>query len=120
MKRASVIMFSAAALAQFFGVVSAVQAAPDDAAVLLREGKGLAETHCSTCHAIGKSGEGALKEAPPFRTLGQKYEIDNLQEALAEGISVGHPDMPQFEFSPQESDALIAYLKSIQPPAKVH
>jgi hypothetical protein len=40
--------------------------------------------------------------------------VANLEEALAEGISVGHPAMPQFQFSPEDADALIAYLESIQ------
>jgi cytochrome c len=33
---------------------------------------------------------------------------------LAEGLFVGHPDMPQFTFEPQDVGAIIAYLKSIQ------
>jgi mono/diheme cytochrome c family protein len=118
MKRASIIVLVAAALAQSFGHLSAAQAAPIDPAAMLAEGKGIAETYCSSCHAVGADGESAFKEAPPFRTLGAKYDLDNLQEALAEGIAVGHPEMPQFEFSPQASDALIAYLKSIQPKTK--
>jgi hypothetical protein len=43
-----------------------------------------------------------------------KYPIDSLQEALAEGIVSGHPDMPIFVFSPQDVDAIILYLQSIQ------
>jgi hypothetical protein len=33
---------------------------------------------------------------------------------LAEGLFVGHPDMPQFVFDAQDVGAIIAYLKSIQ------
>ena len=120
MKRASVIVLGVAALAQYVGLVSGALADPTEQALLLAEGKALAETHCSTCHAIGTSGDSALKDAPPFRTLGKKYDLDNLQEALAEGIAVGHPEMPQFEFLPEQGDALIAYLKSLQPPARPH
>jgi len=120
MKRASRIVLAAAVLAQYVGLVSAAQAGPAEQSILLAEGKALAEMHCSTCHAIGTSGASPLQVAPPFRTLGQKYDLDNLQEALAEGIAVGHPEMPQFEFSPEQSDALIAYLKSIQPQTKQH
>ena len=120
MKRASLFLLGATALAQYVGLISAAQADPAEQAMLLAEGKALAETHCATCHAIGTSGASPLTDVPPFRTLGQKYDLDNLQEALAEGIAVGHPEMPQFEFSPEQSDALIAYLKSIQPQAKPH
>ena len=38
----------------------------------------------------------------------------DLAEALAEGLFVGHPDMPQFVFDAQDVGAIIAYLKSIQ------
>jgi cytochrome c len=33
---------------------------------------------------------------------------------LAEGISVGHPDMPEFVFEADEVGAILAYLRSIQ------
>jgi hypothetical protein len=35
--------------------------------------------------------------------------VENLAEWLAEGIVFGHPDMPIFEFSPQEVEAILAY-----------
>ncbi|MGE0529895.1 MAG: cytochrome c [Hyphomonadaceae bacterium] len=81
-------------------------------------GRAIAQQNCSSCHAIGLSGESPAPEAPPFRTLSENYRVDTLEEALAEGISVGHPAMPQFEFAPDDVDALIAYLQSIQPPAQ--
>jgi len=40
--------------------------------------------------------------------------VDNLAEALAEGILTGHPQMPEFAFPPDDVAAIIAYLKSIQ------
>ncbi len=80
----------------------------------LARGHAIVETNCSSCHAIGALGESPAPEAPPFRTLSRNYRIDTLEEALAEGISVGHPAMPQFEFAPDDVDALVAYLQSIQ------
>ena len=50
----------------------------------------LVRTNCSRCHAIGKIGESPLKIAPPFRTLHERYPVDDLQEPLAEGIVTGH------------------------------
>jgi cytochrome c len=35
---------------------------------------------------------------------------------LGEGLSVGHPDMPEFVFDPEDVGAILAYLKSIQEP----
>jgi hypothetical protein len=50
------------------------------------------------------------------RDHARKYQIDALAEALAEGLSVGHPDMPVFVFEPDEVGAILEYLKSIQQP----
>ncbi len=52
--------------------------------------------------------------APPFRTLSEQYPLDSLEEAFAEGILVGHRDMPEFRLSPTQIDSLLAYLQSIQ------
>jgi len=81
---------------------------------LERRGEELLRTECARCHAIGRSGTSANSEAPPFRQLSRKYPIDGLAEALAEGLSVGHAEMPEFVFDADEVAAIIAYLKSIQ------
>jgi cytochrome c len=75
--------------------------------VLLRE-------DCSRCHAIGKVGESPLKIAPPFRTLHERYPVEDLEEPLAEGIITGHPTMPEFRFDPGQVGDIIAYLKSLE------
>ena len=82
----------------------------------LKRGHSLLATHCSRCHAIERTGASSHRDAPPFRTLGQKYPIDWLSEALGEGLSTGHPDMPEFIFEPQEINAILTYLQSIQVP----
>jgi mono/diheme cytochrome c family protein len=87
-----------------------------DDAELKRQGQELLATHCSRCHAIAPTGSSPHKEAPPFRTLGQKYPVDWLAEALGEGLSTGHPDMPEFVFEPSEIKAILTYLQSIQVP----
>ena len=40
--------------------------------------------------------------------------VVNLGEALAEGILVGHPQMPEFRFGPDDVTAVIDYLNRIQ------
>ncbi|MEJ1161063.1 c-type cytochrome [Prosthecomicrobium sp. N25] len=77
-------------------------------------GKEIAEAACSPCHAIGKQGASPNPASPPFRTLGQKYPVESLEEALAEGILVGHPGMPQVRMSPEDIGAFLAYLKTVQ------
>jgi mono/diheme cytochrome c family protein len=81
---------------------------------LAAEGRQIAETRCATCHAIGEGGASRMPEAPPFRTLSERYPVTALEEAFAEGILVGHPAMPEFRFEPHEIDAIIAYLQSVQ------
>jgi cytochrome c len=77
-------------------------------------GEFLLTTHCARCHAVGRTGVSLHPEAPPFRTLSRKYKIEGLAEALAEGISTGHPDMPEFVFAAEDAGAIIDYLQSIQ------
>ncbi len=78
--------------------------------------KGLAilQKNCSRCHAIGLTGSSPHPQAPPFRDVVQRYPIDNLAEALAEGIVSGHPDMPVFVFEPADIEAFLAYLDHLR------
>jgi cytochrome c len=71
-------------------------------------------SNCSRCHATGKIGESPLPIAPPFRTLHERYPVEDLQEPLAEGIVTGHPTMPEFRFDPGQVGDIIAYLKSLE------
>jgi cytochrome c len=86
-------------------------------AATLDMGRAIAQEKCIACHAIGVSGTSANPQAPPLRTLGQKYPIDSLSEAFAEGVLVGHSNMPEFEMEPAQIDALLTYIESIQGPA---
>jgi cytochrome c len=95
-------------------LISAGTALPQDKRALESRGEGLLTTNCSRCHAVGRTGDSTHPEAPPFRTLGQRYPIEVLAEALAEGLSSGHPDMPEFRFEIDDVDAILAYLESIQ------
>jgi cytochrome c len=74
----------------------------------------IVRTNCSRCHAVGKVGDSPLPIAPPFRTLHERYPVDDLQEPLAEGIVTGHPTMPEFRFDPGQVGDIIAYLKSLE------
>jgi len=74
----------------------------------------LLRANCSRCHAISKVGESPLPIAPPFRTLHERYPVEDLQEPLAEGIVTGHPTMPEFRFDPGQVGDIIAYLKSLE------
>ena len=77
-------------------------------------GRTLAQANCARCHAVGRLGASPLPEAPPFRELHRRYPVEDLAESLAEGIRTGHPGMPEFRFDPDQVDALIGYLKSLE------
>ena len=77
-------------------------------------GRALAEKRCATCHAIGATGKSPHKDALPFREIANRYPVESLAEAFAEGITVGHDDMPEFTLAPAEIDALLSYLSSLK------
>jgi mono/diheme cytochrome c family protein len=57
----------------------------------IQRGRTFVQVHCAGCHAIGRVGESPLPIAPPFRTLHERYPVESLAEALAEGITTGTP-----------------------------
>ena len=103
--------------ALLIGVSGSPMLAQDNGA-LERRGNTLLTRNCSRCHAIGPAGNSPHREAPAFRTLGHRYPIETLAEALAEGLYTGHPDMPEFVFEIQDVKAILAYLQSIQEPGR--
>lgn len=82
---------------------------------LITQGRAIAEANCAECHALDADSESPHEDAPAFRTLSENYPVSALGESLAEGIVVGHPDMPEYSFEPAEVDALLAFIESVQP-----
>ena len=81
-----------------------------------QQGRALAERMCSECHAVGKSGQSPHANAPAFRTLGRRVDLDSFMDRLREGLMTDHPDMPTFCFTRQDARAFVLYLRSIQAP----
>ena len=79
-----------------------------------QRGKTFALNNCAKCHSIDRVTASPLTIAPPFRTLHKRYPIETLSEALAEGISTGHPTMPAFQLDPDQIGDLLAYLKTLE------
>ena len=102
---------SAAGVAFALAAASPAWAVDNPAAMGLR----LVEKNCARCHAVGAAGASPHTEAPPFRDLHNRYPPEALGEALAEGISTGHPDMPEFVLTPAQVAAIIAYIGSLNP-----
>jgi cytochrome c len=95
-----------------FTLIMATQAAAASPAE--QRGKTFVLTNCARCHSIDKVSPSPLKIAPPFRTLHLRYPIETLGEALAEGISTGHPTMPEFQLDPDQIHDLLSYLKTLE------
>ena len=99
-----------ASLALFQLAVTPAAAEPS----LVSKGRHALETRCSRCHAIGPEGASPHTEAPPFREVVKRYPPESLEESLAEGITSGHPDMPEFILAPDEIAAVVTYLHTLE------
>ncbi|MEM5474016.1 cytochrome c [Hoeflea sp. AS60] len=81
----------------------------------VKQGRELVEVNCGGCHGVGKADASPHEGAPPFRDLSDRFPIDALEEAFADGrIYSGHPDMPEFIATPEQVEAIIAYIASLQ------
>lgn len=93
-----------------------------------RLGRRIAQNRCAACHLIDNKVDGARRggahaspnpSAPPFQVIAMTYDPSDLEEALAEGIVVGHnvkgdAEMPEFALSAREAGALVAYLQTLR------
>lgn len=88
----------------------------EDRAEAVGAGKEIVSANCAPCHDATGPGPSPVSHAPVLATLSERYPIEYLAEALAEGLAVGHPtvSMPEFVFEPDEINAILAYLDSIQ------
>ena len=80
----------------------------------VQRGKTFVGANCAKCHAVGLIGASPLNVAPAFRDLHTKYPVEDLGEALAKGITTGHPTMPEFQLEPDQITDVVAYLKSLE------
>jgi cytochrome c len=80
----------------------------------IQRGKAFARANCARCHSIDRSLRSPHRNAPAFRTLHTRYPVETLEDALAEGLSTGHPRMPEFRLEPGEIGDFINFLKSLE------
>jgi mono/diheme cytochrome c family protein len=107
------VMSAAAILVSGSAALASDSDYPSDP-VSLATGRELAEIHCAVCHAVATDDVSAQKEAPAFRDLSRLYPLESLEEPLAEGIVTAHENMPEYAFEPDDIDAFLGYLSSIQ------
>ena len=80
-----------------------------------QQGLALVQEYCAMCHAVGQLGNSPHPAAPPFRRLGNSYDLDKLQETLERGtILPSHPDMPLFKLDRRTAREIINYIRSVQ------
>jgi mono/diheme cytochrome c family protein len=82
----------------------------------VERGRVIAERLCARCHAISGPEPSPVAQAPPFSTFERKWPVEYLAEALAEGLTTDHGSVqiPAFDFTTEEIDDLLAFLKSVQ------
>lgn len=85
-------------------------------ATLMSEGQAIVEQNCAMCHATSTEGVSPRTDAPPLRYVLANYDSEALSDDFREHIHVGHPDMPDFDFGPLGTEAVVTYLRSIQEP----
>ena len=114
-KYSGLVIFVSTALAILVPVNAATAKNVNALAKSEQRGQKLADTLCSRCHSITKTGRSKNSKAPAFRLLSKRYPLQHLEEALAEGIVVGHKGaaMPEFSFTPDQIEDFIAFVKAI-------
>jgi mono/diheme cytochrome c family protein len=96
-------------------VMSNIAASPSFADTKsIQRGKAFAAANCSQCHSIDRFSKRRQAAAPPFRTLHKRYPVETLEDALGEGLSTGHPRMPEFRLAPGQAGDFIRFLKSLE------
>lgn len=122
--RSSKLVYGLAALLAIVSLTACANPKPkleqdiaNASAEAIAAGAEIASTRCGSCHNAGAAGESPLPQAPPLRALAQRYRLEVLREEFQQGVHVGVEQMPKFDLSIAEIDALSAYLASIQQPS---
>lgn len=78
----------------------------------LAAGRSMATRWCMACHVVEPGQSRATDNAPSFQSIAARP--DTTAASLDRYISKGHTLMPDFLLSPQERDALVAYILSLR------
>ncbi|MBC08259.1 cytochrome c [Thalassospira sp.] len=81
-------------------------------------GQSIAEQTCLRCHTKFEGDplpDPNVTTAPALASFGQRWPLENLEEALAEGITVSHDNMtmPEFSFTPETIADLLSYMEQL-------
>ncbi|PKR48863.1 c-type cytochrome [Thalassospira povalilytica] len=86
-------------------------------------GQSIAEQTCLRCHTKfdgDPTPDPAVTDAPSLASFGLRWPLENLEEALAEGITVSHDNMtmPEFTLTPESIADLLVYMESLSQEAR--
>jgi cytochrome c len=82
----------------------------------IARGQALTTKLCAECHAVGRTGTSPDAGAPTFRSMDDHTDLDEFILRLRTGQPGTHPDRPDFRFSRDDGNAVVAYLRSVQGP----
>jgi len=82
----------------------------------IRLGKQVAEKSCGSCHAVGANDVSRDKNATEFRNFYRRQSNLVLRTSIERAITSMHDNMPPFNLSSGETDAIIAYIDTFVPP----
>jgi len=104
-------------LAAFLSVLASASVSLAGEGDPIAVGRQIAEAHCAVCHAVGEADASPtdINKETAFRLLYKRYPIEMLEEAGRTGSISGHDEMPGFDFTVEEAQALLAYIDSLAP-----
>ena len=113
LKTAALILASSSIIGLAACQESSVQSAEFDPA-FIQIGQDIVKTQCTACHSVDSSKDSPRPDAPSLSTVLSLYNSEALADDFREHLHVGHPDMPDYDFTVKETEGLLAYLSSIQ------
>jgi mono/diheme cytochrome c family protein len=77
------------------------------------EGARIAGQWCANCHAVGPGGSSPTSDAaPPFAAVAQMPSTTEM--SLRAFLATSHSNMPDYQLSRTETDAVVAYILSLK------
>ena len=76
-------------------------------------GRRIAEANCAVCHAISQHDSSENPDAPPFRLIARTRPLADLRADMAGDLFRRHPEMPDFEPTPEQLDDIVTFIGSI-------
>ncbi|MEY9884784.1 c-type cytochrome [Bradyrhizobium sp. USDA 329] len=95
-----------------FSVVHTAAGASRSSSRTIAEGHRLARAWCQTCHAVEPHMIGVFDEAPGFQAIADRQGTTAL--SLKVFLRTSHQNMPNLVISPEQADALSAYILSLR------